>query len=256
MSLFNKIFASVGIGSAKVDTKLESSSVVPGELVKGAIEVRGGNIEQHIESIYLSLHTTYIKEMDDKKFTATGLIDGFRIAESFTIQPNELKEIPFSFLLPIDTPISIGRTKIWVSTGLNISNAVDPSDKDDLKIIPNPLMSAVLQAVSDLGFRLREVECEEAPYRLRGRFPFIQEFEFVPTSGPFRGRLDELEIVFFPKSANEIELLMQVDRRARGLGGFLAEALEIDETKVRVTITSADMAFMKDKMKRVVESYS
>ncbi|MFB6466137.1 sporulation protein [Cytobacillus sp. Hz8] len=255
MSLFNKIFASVGIGAATVDTKIEKSTIIPGEIVKGEIDVQGGSIEQKIDSIYLSLYTTYIKEVDDKKYSSSGLIDGFRIAESFQLQPNERKVLPFSFQLPIDTPITIGRTKIWVSTGLNIKNAVDPNDKDYLKIMPTPLMSSVLQAISDLGFRLREAECEEAPYRLRNRFPFVQEFEFVPAAGSFKGRLDELEMIFYPKSSHEIELLIQVDRRASGLGGFLSEALEMDETNVKITVSSADISIMKDKMKSVIQAY-
>jgi sporulation-control protein len=35
MSVFNKVLASVGIGAATVDTKLESDQVVPGEDVQG-----------------------------------------------------------------------------------------------------------------------------------------------------------------------------------------------------------------------------
>ena len=54
MSFFNKVFASVGIGAAKVDTKLEKDRVMPGEEVRGIVEIRGGNTEQNIDDIYLS----------------------------------------------------------------------------------------------------------------------------------------------------------------------------------------------------------
>ncbi|CAM3746372.1 sporulation protein [Mesobacillus zeae] len=256
MSIFNKVFASIGIGSAQVDTRLERDNYFPGEEVKGIITINGGKAEQRVDEIYLSLHTTYIKEADDKKYTATALIDRFRVTETFDIGPSESKEIPFSFQLPGDMPLSIGRTKIWVSTGLDIKNAVDPSDKDFIKVLPNRLMEAVFGAAEDLGFRLRDAECEEASYRLRRRLPFIQEFEFIPVSGPFRGKLDELEVVFFPLSENEMELYLQVDRRARGLGGFLAEALETDETNVRMTVTSADIPSMLQKLKAAIERYS
>ncbi len=106
MSLFNKVFASIGIGSATVNTKLERDQVVPGEEVKGIVEIRGGNVEQKIDVIYLSIYTTYIKETDDNKYTKTGLIDQIRLNEPFTVKSKELKEIPFSFKLPIDTPIN------------------------------------------------------------------------------------------------------------------------------------------------------
>jgi sporulation-control protein len=256
MSFFNKVFASVGIGSAKVDTKLEKDTLKAGDQVKGVVSIQGGNVEQKVDEIYLTLNTTYLKESDDKKYSVSAVIDRFRLVESFTILPNERKEIPFSFQLPNDTPISIGRTNIWVATGLDIKNAVDPSDKDYIKVVPNELVSAVFQAVSDLGFRLREADCEEAPYRLRKRLPFVQEFEFVPTSGPFRGRLDELELVFHDITENQMDIYMQVDRRARGLGGFLAESLGTDETNLKLTVSRSDIPNLRSKLQGVIERYS
>lgn len=256
MSLFNKVFASIGIGSATVDTKLERDTLVPGEAVKGIVEVRGGSVEQQIDAIYLSVYTTYLKESDERKYTVNALIDQIRLNEPFVIKSQETKQIPFSFELPLDTPISLGRTKIWVATGLDIKNAVDPTDKDFIKVVPNPLTDAVLKAVNDLGFRLREVECEEAPYRIRKRLPFVQEFEFVPITGSYRGKLDELEIVFFPSSSTITDIYMQVDRKARGLGGFLAEALEMDESHVHFTVSSGDLSTLREKINSVIQKFA
>lgn len=256
MSFFNKVFASVGIGAAKVDTKLERDTVSPGEEIRGVVEIQGGNVEQAIDAIYLTLNTSYIVEKDDKKFHQTGQIDKFKLAEAFTIRPNEKRQIPISFRLPSDTPLTLGRTKVWVATGLDVKNAIDPTDKDYLRVVPNPLMESVLSAISDLGFRLREAECEQAPYRLRRRLPFVQEFEFVPVSGAYRGRLDELELVFFPNSSTDMEIMMQVDRRARGLGGLFAEALEMDETNVRLTVSATDIPHMRQKLQHVISQYS
>ena len=255
MSFFNKVFASVGIGAAKVDTRLEKDRVMPGEEVRGVVQIRGGSTEQNIDDIYLSLHTTYIKESDDKKYTATAQIDRFRLTQSFRIKENESKEIPFSFRLPMEMPLSMGRTKVWVTTGLDIKNAVDPTDKDYLTVVPNPVMDGIFNAVSDLGFRLREAECEEAPRHLRRHLPFVQEFEFVPVSGSFRGRLDELELNLYPNNENEIEVLMQVDRRAKGLGGFLSEAMGMDESYVRMTVHASDLPSLKQKIQAAVERY-
>lgn len=255
MSFFNKAFASVGIGAARVDTKLEKDRVMPGEEVRGIVMVRGGNTEQNIDDIYLSLHTTYIKEADDKKYTATAQVDRFRLTRSFMIKENETKEIPFSFRLPLEMPLSMGRTKVWVSTGLDIKNAVDPTDKDYLTVVPSHVMQGVFNAVSDLGFRLREAECEQAPRHLRRHLPFVQEFEFIPASGPFRGRLDELELIFYPTNENEVEVLMQVDRRAKGLGGFLSEAMGMDETYVRMNIHVSDLPSVRQKLQTEIDRY-
>jgi len=256
MSFFNKVFASVGIGSAKVDTKLEKETLTVGEDVKGVVEIRGGNVEQSIESIYLTLHTTYIRESNDRKYTDTAIIGKFKITESFTVKPNEQLQFPFSFALPNDTPVTIGKTRVWIQTGLDIKNAVDPSDKDMIKIIPNPLMNSVLQSLTELGFRLRNADCEKAPYFFKQRLPIIQEFEFVPTQGPFRGKLDELEIVFYNQTNHSAEIFMEVDRRARGLGGFLAEALEMDESKITFRVTSNDIPTMKSFLENTIRKYS
>jgi len=256
MSFFNKVFASVGIGAAEVDTKLEKDTYMPGETVQGVVAIKGGKINQQIDEIYLALNTTYLRESDDRKYSVTATIDRFRLTTSFTIRAKENKDIPFSFQLPYDTPLSIGRSKVWVTTGLDIKGAVDPSDQDYLKVVPNPLMSAVFDAVDRLGFTLREADCEEAPRRLRGRLPFVQEFEFVPTSGLFRGRLDELEVVFFPAGNGTTDIMFQVDRRARGLAGLFSEALGTDETNVRLTITNEDIPTLQQKIQNAIQRYS
>lgn len=256
MSFFNKVLASVGIGAAVVDTKLASDQVVPGEEIKGVVEIHGGNVEQKIEDIYLSINTQYVKESDDHKFNIRATIERFRLASAFTVAANERREIPFSFVLPIDTPVSLGKTRVWVTTGLDIKNGMDPSDKDFLQVKPGKLLEGVLNSISSLGFRMREVDCEHASYRLRQRLPFIQEFEFVPTSGAYRGRLDELELVYLPTSVATADLHFQIDRKARGLGGFLSEALEMDETNIRTSISIDDLPHLQQKVQSVIQQYS
>ena len=256
MSFFNKVFASMGIGSAELDTKLEKDTYMPGETVQGVVTIKGGKIDQQIDEIYLALNTTYLRESNDRKYSVTATIDRFRLTTPFNIRANEKRNIPFSFQLPYDTPLSIGRSKVWVTTGLDIKGAVDPSDQDYLKIVPNPLMTAVFNTIDQLGFRIHEADCEEAPRRLRGRLPFVQEFEFVPTSGLFRGRLDELEVVFFPAVDGTIDIMFQVDRRARGLSGLFSEALGTDESHVRLKVTNEDIPYLQQKIKNAIQRYS
>ena len=55
MSFFNKVLASVGIGSAKVDTKLETDVSTPGRQIKGVVEIQGGSTQQQINDVYLIL---------------------------------------------------------------------------------------------------------------------------------------------------------------------------------------------------------
>ncbi len=256
MSMFNKVFASIGIGAASVDTKLEKSNFQAGETVNGIVEVTGGNVGQKIDSIYLTLFTTYIRESDDKKYTDYAPIQKVRISEPFSIKEKEVKQLPFSFQIPLETPVTYGNTRVWIATGLDIKNAMDPKDKDYIEIAPAELPDKVLKTIQDLGFRIRKVDCEQAPRRYRGKYPFVQEFEFVPTNSTYKRNLDELEVVFFNQSETSVDLLIEVDRRARGLGGFLAEALEMDESMVRVTLTKSDIPSLSQKLQEVISHFS
>lgn len=256
MSFFNKVLASIGIGGAKVDTKLEKSEYTAGEIIRGQVEIYGGSTMQQIDSIYLTVYTTFIRESDDRKYTDHAAIKKHKLNEPFKIGANETKSFPFSMELPIDTPITYGNTRVWIATGLDIKNAADPGDKDYIEVRPTKITASVLEEIGQLGFRLREVECEQAPKRRGSRFPFVQEFEFVPTSGPFRGKLDELEIIFLAQEKERAELLIQVDRKARGIGGLFAEALEMDETYVRLTVTSREIPGLNEKLRQVIAKYA
>ncbi|MDF2837968.1 MAG: SpoOM family protein [Paenibacillus sp.] len=240
MSLFNRMMASVGIGAAKVDTLLERTSYSPGEEVRGVVRIYGGSVEQQIEGIDLSIMTYYIKEVNDSKMQQNVELGKVRVSPPITMRANENREIGFSFYLAPNTPLSIGRTPVWIKTTADIRSAVDPTDNDRIEVTPTPAMNVVLQAIESLGFKLREAETVYAP-RLGDSSPFVQEFEWVPYSGAYRGRLDELELVFLRNRGNELELLLQIDRRATNVFGMFAEAMDMDETFVKVVVRDSDL---------------
>lgn len=240
MSLFNRMMASVGIGAAKLDTLLEKSAYCPGEEIRGVVRIQGGAVAQRIEGIDLSIMTTYLKEVNDSKIPQNVQLGTVRVTPPIDVGPNAALELPFAFYLAPNTPLSIGRSSVWIKTTADIRSAVDPTDNDRIEVLPTPAMRAVMQAIELLGFRMREAETLYAP-RLGGpHSPFVQEFEFVPYSGNYRGRLDELEVVFLRNSPSELELLLQIDRKATSLFGMFAEAMDMDETFVKVRITAAD----------------
>jgi len=239
MSFFNRMMASIGIGAAQVDTLLEKNRYSPGESVQGVVKIKGGSVAQQVDNIYISVMTQYVKEVDDRKVYENAEISRQHVASPFTIQPGEAKEIPFAFALPLNTPLTIGRSPVWLKTGLDIKSAVDPKDDDRIEVVPNRAMQTALDALSELGFRLRNAECEYAPRF--GYGTFVQELEFVPASGDYRGKLDELEVIFAQK-ADSIDLYLQIDRKARGLASLFAEALDMDETNVRCTLDAASLA--------------
>ena len=62
--MLDKILASFGIGAAKVDARLTSSTVLAGGELKGEIHIQGGSVEQSISQIYMYLFTYYHQEVN------------------------------------------------------------------------------------------------------------------------------------------------------------------------------------------------
>jgi sporulation-control protein len=232
--MFKKLLAKVGIGAATVDTRLYNDALVPGEMIEGEVYITGGDVSQDIDDIYISVVTQYKREVEDNTVTEECKLLKYCLSERFSLQPKEEKIIPFSFPIPEETPLTIGNHPVYLRTGLDISTAIDPKDTDYIQVYPHPLMQAVLNALEHLGFQLYKVDCEYNPH-FRGRYPFVQEFEFRPV-GKHQGYLDELEVIFSLYS-NALDVFLEIDKRARGFGGFLAEAFDMDERYMRFQVT-------------------
>lgn len=233
--MLKKWLASVGIGSAQVDTQLESDTLIAGEEVRGKVVIQGGSTEQEINKITLFVMTQAIREVNDSKVYQKVKLDSFTVGNTFKINKDEKKEVDFRFTLPIHTPPTLGKTKVWIQTGVDVPNAVDPSDRDYIQVKPPRSMHVILAALThELGFHMRKVDMEYSK-----RYNYVQEFEFSP-GNDFKRDLDELEVMFF-LTEDRIELILQVDRRAKGLGGLFAEALDMDENFVRMTFTEQEI---------------
>ena len=238
MSVFRQFLASVGIGAATVNTRLDQEVLVPGEMLSGEVHIQGGEVSQEIDDIYLYVVTRYEREVDDRKVSQECRLVKHHLLQRFTLQPHEVKVVVFEFQLPYETPLTIGRQPVYLTTALDIKTAINPRDRDRLEIRPHPLMAHVLTAVESLGFRLQEVDCEYSHFRGH-TYPFLQEFEFRPL-GSYRRQLDELEVVFFLRS-DRLEVLLQIDKRARSFAGWMESAFNLDERYVRFHVTEADL---------------
>lgn len=248
MAFFKKMLSKVGIGAAKIDAQIEQEELKPGETVTGVLVITGGKTEQEINKIDLALFCNYTVEVekeeeDDDGNVTTSTDTQIRthtllkqaVEESFIIQPGEVREIAFSMELPGSAPLSIGKTKTWLATNLDIDCALDKQDKDYITVTATPVQQALFDAMTGLGFTLREADCEGSTKLKTEGLPFVQEFEYVPDSGSFAGRLDEVELVTLVRD-DGLKVLMQVDRKARGISGLFAEAMGRDESNLSFTI--------------------
>ena len=104
--MIKKLFASLGIGSAEVDTKLHNAVVSPGEQLSGEVVIRGGNVNQDIDELSLFLMTEAEVEHDGGEFHQPITISRAPISRRFTIRAGEQLSIPFTIQIHPETPIT------------------------------------------------------------------------------------------------------------------------------------------------------
>ena len=239
-----KFLSRIGIGSAEVDTILHSDTVQPGDTIEAHVEVEGGSADQEVDEIELAVMTRYEVETDEgtsyhnETLLETELTDGFTIeaGEEMTIDGGEIH-------VPESTPPTIGKTQVWVATGLDIDWSLDPTDEDHLEVQPGPYYSALVEAVESLGFARRSVDNVKASSF--GPQTFAQELEYKPTSGPYAGELDEIEL-FPSRQGDGLSVVVEVDKRGGSLFGS-------DESHHRVTVDSTDPDVVADQISTLID---
>lgn len=231
--VFNKALASLGVGAAKVDTRLEKAKFRQGEMIRGKIFIQGGQAEQQIDEIYLYLIVQYYHEGSQSEY----VIEEKRLTDLIPISPREIKEIPFEFQLPYDSPISSYGSTLYLKTGLDIKMALDPSDMDGIDVEPHSIVDAVLIAAERVGFQLVSVEYDFEHYF--SRHPFVQVYKLSP-SGRYKEILDGLEFVFTAHEGH-VDVIMNVDRKAVCFMSSMEEALELDRRLVPFTVKEEEI---------------
>ncbi|WP_276272333.1 sporulation protein [Haloarcula litorea] len=226
------VLSRIGIGSARVDTVLPSSTVRAGESVDAEVHVEGGSTDQDVDAIYFALETEYRTEEGYQE----AVVDKWRLTEPFTIEEGEERRFETTIEVPRRTPVTVGSVSVEVETGLDISLAVDPEDEDRIEVRPTERLQAVFDALESLGFSLHSSECSARPGGVFSTSAsFVQEFEYRPRGGEFSGDVDEVEVV--PVYGDDaLTVHLEVDRR----GGLLSEAMDVDERHTSFTVTDAD----------------
>ncbi len=220
--MFKKLLASVGIGSARIDTQIITSQLMPGYPFEARIFILGGEVDQAISGLSLALLTEVKEEVDDHVQYSTRLLGNWRLSESMTIEAGREYHIPFSAHLHPETPItSFGgrrnQSKVWLQTGLEIDLAVDSGDHDILTIEPTPAMQTLLDAMAHCGYRLQKADVEKgflSGNGFKSRSGCYQELEFAPSGSTLFG-VKEVEVSFVP-DGDTMHALIEIDRAFRG----------------------------------------
>lgn len=229
--MFKKLLASVGIGAAKVDTILETDTLMPGQPFQASIEITAGDVEQDISGVELALVTRAEVETEDGEFQENIKLAKWSLTDQRTLEPGEVLSIPFNGVLPHETPITAlncrdNRCQVWIATGLEIDMALDASDKDPLNVVPTDAMRVFVGALESCGYYLHSADVEKGYLRGDGFQSTVgayQELEFRPQSGGLFG-IKEIEVSFVPE-ADCTHVLLELDRAFRG-DGYLSLTLE------------------------------
>lgn len=233
------LLSRVGIGAAKVDTVLADAVVVPGQTITAKVNVEGGSTAQEIDAINLILATVYKSEDG----IGVGILSQQRANEAFTIEPGETRSLDVEIEIPYATPLTIGQTRVWLRTALDVDWSLDPGDNDQIKVEPDARMRALLEAIEQLGFGLYDAQCKQV--RSGFNTAFAQELEFKPRGGDYAGRVNELEVVIRP-AADHVEVLLEVDARMGGVGGLLGGEIE---QKRRIRFADAEVGSIRELIK-------
>ncbi|RAL25869.1 sporulation protein [Thermoflavimicrobium daqui] len=195
--MFKKFLANLGHGGAKVNLVLNRDQFKLGELVDGEIHIYGGNVEQQINHIEVSLT---VESYHDEHFY-THIIQKIPFSSSFVIESHEHKVLPFQLTLPKHGLISGNFVSYYFKTHLDIMGAVDHKDKDYIYIHPSFELQNILNALEQLGFREKHDSRKPKKYG--------QEFELYPTH-VYRNQIEEIE--FIPILHEDgIQLMFEVD---------------------------------------------
>ncbi|MFC0558343.1 sporulation protein [Halalkalibacter alkalisediminis] len=151
--MFERLFSSIGIGSAKVNTVLYQGKIERGKEVHGEVHVYGGKVEQTISEIYIHVDTEFHKfddEMTEFRDVTEPIIE-IKITDPVVVKPHEEKIIPFSFTLPFYTPVTFRDQKVHIQTELDISYFSHPIETHDFDVV-DPLIDNIISHLTERGF--------------------------------------------------------------------------------------------------------
>ncbi|MFE3327899.1 sporulation protein [Streptomyces sp. NPDC059176] len=215
--VFKRLLGSLGVGGPTVDTVLTPGAVLPGGTLSGQVHLRGGDADFTIEHITLELMARVEAEYDGGESEGAVVIDRFTVGGSFRLAAGELHSVPFSVMLPWETPITelygqgLGIV-LGVRTELAVAGAKDKGDLDQLAVAPLPAQEAILEALGQLGFGFKSADLELGRIGGTGQqLPFYQEIELAPAP-QYAHQVNEIEVTFLAGPAG-MEVVLEADKR-------------------------------------------
>jgi sporulation-control protein len=221
--MFQKVMASFGQGGATVDAQLLDRNVRPGGTLRGEVRLVGGQVDQEVESLAVTLLARVEEGGDDGREAVVSDLpfQNVHLAGRELVRAGAQITVPFEVQMPWETPITTVFGKyltgmaVGLQTNLNLARTVvDPQDVDAIPIEPLPAQHRLLDALSRLGFQFRSAGLQKE--RIDGadqQLPFFQEINFAP-SPQFAKIFNEVSITFLARP-NDVQVVLDVNKKVR-----------------------------------------
>ncbi|MCU0494120.1 MAG: sporulation protein [Chloroflexaceae bacterium] len=218
----------------QVYTRLVRQEFIPGATVRGTLMLAAGQQPQLITALSLFLITYYRHNGS----TAPHVLASQTLVQNLALAAGETRAIAFTFKLPYTTPLSVGEQLIYLCTGLEADNPLEPIDADLLIVEPHPLMQKTFDALESLGFQRHGV-AYTANQRVEWAEGFEQIFTFKAT-GRYQATIDELEVVF-RLSEKGLDVWLEVSKRTWSYARLRAY-LDLDERGAYFQVSDDNLA--------------
>lgn len=210
--MFKKLLNKIGIGTASVNLVLDADRARVGEDLVGSIMITGGSSETKVDAVNVNL-IMKTKQGDSEHEHHVAKIP---VVKGLVVGSGENLQFPIRFTLPA-LPQSSRYVTYSLHTELDIPGAVDKHDFDDFYVLPAQPVAVLQDALHHLGFEPKSDSGEmEGPY---------QKFEYKPTSGAYKGRLSELEVIFLLEEEG-VRLYVELDHKS----GYFGKEIESTPT--------------------------
>ncbi|MBL1291950.1 sporulation protein [Streptomyces sp. For3] len=225
--VFKRLLGSLGVGGPSVDTVLDPGPAVPGGSLGGHVHLTGGGAGFDIERITLELVARVEAEHEDGESEGALVFDRFTVGGGFSLAEGEQRSIPFSVMLPWETPVTELRGQplgvvLGVRTELEVAGARDKGDLDPLAVQPLAVQEAILEALGQLGFGFRTADLELGHIGGTGQqLPFFQEIELAPPA-QYAHTVNEIEVTFLAHPGG-MEVVLEADKR----GGLFSAGQDV-----------------------------
>lgn len=221
--MFQKVMATFGQGGATVDARILDRNVRPGGTLHGEVLLVGGQVDQEVESLAVTLLARVERESGNG--ADPEVVDmpfqNVHLAGRELVRAGAQIKVPFEVQMPWETPITTVFGKyltgmaVGLQTNLNLSRTVvDPQDVDAVPIEPVPAQHRLLDAMSRLGFQFRSANLVQE--RVDGadqQLPFFQEINFGPSPN-FAKAFNQVAVTFLARP-RDVQVVLDVHKRVR-----------------------------------------